>query len=161
DGLLFFQRVGRTCWNFDLFSRALADNHVVDLAGVGNDLLVHLVTCGANRVTLADVPQGDDRDFCRTTGDVDDHAARGVHDRQPGTDRGSHRLLDQVGLAGAGVEGGVVDGALLNLGDTAGDADDDAGPRDAEAIAFVDRTDEVVEHALRDVKVGNDAVFER
>src|SRR5262249_7386609 len=81
--------------------------------------------------------------------------------RRAGAQRGGHRLFDQVGLAGAGVEGGVVDGALLDLGDTARDADYDARPRDAEAVALVHGADEVVQHALRDVEVGDDAVFQR
>ena len=45
---------------------------------------------------------------------------------QAGADGGRHRLLDEVAAARAGVEGGVVDGALFDLGDAAGDADDDA-----------------------------------
>ncbi len=79
---------------------------------------------------------------------------------RPGADSGGHGLFDEVALAGAGVEGGVVDGALLDLGDAAGDADDDARARDAEAVALVHGADEVVEHALGDVEVGDDAVLE-
>ena len=132
----------------------------MDLAGVGDDLLVHLVAGGADRVALDDAAEGDDGDLGRAAADVDDHAAGRLHDRQAGADRCRHRLFDQVGLAGAGVEGGVVDGALLDLGDAAGDADDDARARDAEAVALVHGADEVVEHALRDVEVGDDAVLQ-
>ena len=35
------------------------------------------------------------------------------------------------------------------------------GPRDAEAVALVHGADEVVQHALGDVEVGDDAVLER
>ena len=133
----------------------------MDLAGVGDDLLVHLVAGGADRVALDDAAEGDDGDLGGAAADVDDHAAGRVHDRQPGADRGSHGLFDQVGLAGAGVEGGVVDGALLDFGNAAGDADDDARARDAEAVALVHGADEVVQHALGDVEVGDDAVLER
>ena len=44
----------------------------------------------------------------------------------PGADRGSHRLLDQVGLARAGREGRLLDCALLDAGDAGRHADDDA-----------------------------------
>ena len=40
---------------------------------------------------------------------------RGLGDRQPGADRGRHRLLDQVDLARAGLERRVPDRALLDL----------------------------------------------
>ncbi len=56
---------------------------------------------------------------------------------QAGADGGGHRLFDEVGGAGARVERGVMDGALLDLGDAAGNADDDARPRDTEAEALV------------------------
>ena len=96
------------------------------LAGVGDDLLVHLVAGGADRGADDDAAERDHGDLRRAAADVHDHAAVRLHDRQAGADRGRHRLFDQVGRAGAGVERGVVHGALLDLGDAAGDADDDA-----------------------------------
>ena len=45
---------------------------------------------------------------------------------QAGADRGRHRLLDQVDLARAGALGALLHGALLDLGDAEGHADDDA-----------------------------------
>ena len=92
--------------------------------------------------------------------DVDDHAAGRVHDVEPGANRGSHGLFDEERLAGAGVERGIVNGALFDFSDAAGDADDDAGARDAEAVTLVHSANEVVQHALGDVEVGDDAVFE-
>src|SRR3989304_1377829 len=56
--------------------------------------------------------------------------------------------------AGAGVEGGIVHGALLDLGHAARYADDDARARYTEAVALVHRADEVVEHALGDGEGG-------
>ena len=110
----------------DLFGRALADQQVMDLAGVGDDVLVHLVAGHADGGADDDAAERDDGDLGRPTADVDDHAAGGLHHRQAGADRGRHRLLDQVAAARAGVQGGIVDGALFDFGDAAGDADDHA-----------------------------------
>ena len=63
-----------------------------------------------------------------------------------------------MSFAGAGRERGFLDGALLDSGDARGDADDDAGVREA---VLVDLLDEVAEHLLGDVEVGDDAVLER
>jgi hypothetical protein len=46
--------------------------------------------------------------------------AAGLGDRQPGTDRGGQRLLDELDLAGARRQRRVDDGALLDLGDARG-----------------------------------------
>src|SRR5262249_59325725 len=91
--------------------------------------------------------------------DVDDHAADRFVDRQTGADHGGDRLLDRVGLAGAGGEGGVFHRAFFDLGDAARDADDDAGVGGHHALQ-VDLADEVVEHHLDGVEVGDDAVLE-
>ena len=77
---------------------------------------------------------------------------------RPGADRGGHRLLDQVRLARAGGERRLFDGALLDAGDAGRDADDDARMREA---VLVDLLDEVPEHLLGDVEVGDDAVLQR
>ena len=82
----------------------------------------------------------------------------GSLDGEAGADRGGHRLLDQVGLSGAGRERRLLDGSLLDAGDARRDADDDS--RVGEAV-LVDLLDEVAEHLLRDVEVGDDAVLER
>jgi hypothetical protein len=69
-----------------------------------------------------------------------------------------HGLLDQVGLARAGRQAGLLDGALLHAGHARGHADDD--PRVGPAI-LVHLLDEVAEHLLRHLEVGDDAVLER
>src|SRR6185312_5397462 len=46
-------------------------------------------------------------------------------------DRGSHRLLDQIRLTCTRGERRLFDGALLDAGDAARDADDDARMREA------------------------------
>ena len=79
---------------------------------------------------------------------------------QPGTDRGGHRLLDQAGPAGPGVEGGVADGTLLHLGHARRDAEQHPGPRD-QADPVVHLVHEVLDHLLGDVEVADDAVAQR
>ena len=75
---------------------------------------------------------------------------------QAGTDGGRHRLLDQVDAAGAGTLGTFLDGALLDRGGARGHADDH--PRAGEAAAAIHPADEVLDHLLRDLEVGDDAV---
>ena len=77
---------------------------------------------------------------------------------QAGADRGGHRLLDQVRLARAGRERGLLDRALLDAGDAGRHADDDARVRPAVLVHLLD---EVAQHLLGDVEVGDHAVLER
>jgi hypothetical protein len=77
---------------------------------------------------------------------------------RPAPDRGGHRLLDEVGLAGAGAEARLLHRALLDPGHAGGHADHDARVRPA---VLVDLLDEVAEHLLRHVEVGDDAVLQR
>ena len=76
---------------------------------------------------------------------------------QPGPDRRGHRLLDDVDPARAGLVAGLLDRALLHPGDAAGHRDDD--PRLGQMAALVHLLDEVPEHPLGDVEVGDDAVL--
>src|SRR3954452_19715138 len=75
-----------------------------------------------------------------------------------GADRGGHRLLDQVRLACAGAQRRLFDRALLDAGHPGGDADDDARVREPVLMHLLD---EVTEHLLGDVEVGDHAVLQR
>ena len=81
-------------------------------------------------------------------------------DRQPGADRGGHRLLDRGRPSGAGVEGGVADGPLLDLGHARRDAEQHPRPGD-HADPVVDLVDEVLDHLLGHVEVADDPVAQR
>ncbi len=105
-------------------------------------------------------PRLSDRDLGRPAADVDDERAGRLADRQAGADRRGHRLLDEPCPASPGVEGGVTDGALLDLGHAGRDAEEHARPRD-EADPVVDPVHEVLEHLLGDVEVADDAVAQR
>ena len=84
-----------------------------------------------------------------------DHARDRVRDRQVRPDRGRHRLLDQVDGARACGAGRLVDRAALDIGDPARHAEHD--PREGEAAA-ARPGDEVAQHLLGDLEVGDHAV---
>ena len=77
--------------------------------------------------------------------------------RETGADRGRHRLLDQIGLARARAQAGLLDRALLYAGHAGGNAHDHPGMGEA---AVIGAFDEVAEHRLRDLEVGDHAVLQ-
>ena len=96
----------------------------------------------------------------RPAADVDDHVPGRSADRDVRADRGGERLLDQVGLLGAGLERRVADGPLLDRRDAGRDADHHL--RLAEADPALRRLgDEEAEHRLGDDVVGDHAVLHR
>ena len=80
-------------------------------------------------------------------------------DREPGADRGRHGLLDDVGAARTRRDRRLLDRALLHAGDARRDADDHARLR--QEATLVHLLDEVPEHLLGDVEVGDHAVLQR
>ena len=153
-------RVGRPDRDLDVLRRPLAEEQVVLAPGEGDDVLVHLVAADPDAAADDDAAEADDRDLGRPAADVDDEAAGRLADREAGTDRGGHRLLDEAGPAGAGIERGVADGALLHLGDARRDAEQHPRPGD-HADPVVDLVDEVLDHLLGHVEVADDAVAQR
>ena len=156
--LLLRQRVGRADLELDLLGRLAADQQLVLLLDVADDRLVELVAADADRLAHDDAAQRDHGDLARAAADVDDHVAGGLGHRQAGADRGRHGLFDQLRPARAGRVGGLFDGALLDPGHARGHADHDprVGP-----LVLVHLADEVAQHLLGDLEVGDDAVFER
>src|SRR3954469_14894908 len=82
----------------------------------------------------------------------------GLAPGQAGADRGAHRLLDQVRLTGAGAQARLLDRPLLDPGHTGGDADDDARMSPAVLVHLLN---EVPQHLLCDIEVGDHTVLER
>jgi hypothetical protein len=79
-------------------------------------------------------------------------------DGQGGADGRGHRLLDQLGVGGAGAARGLGDGAALHLGDRRRHADHHA--RAVEAVD-TDAVEQQPDHPLGDLEVGDGALAQR
>jgi hypothetical protein len=122
------------------------------------DGIVHLIAADPHRARDHDPTQRDHRHLAGAAADVDDQPADRLLDRQSGADGGRDRLLDQVHAARAGGQGSLLDGALLHLGDARGRAHDQPGVRGA---AVDHLADEIAQHLLGDLEVGDHAVAQR
>ena len=122
-----------------------------------HDRLVHLVAADRDRAADDDPAERDNRHLGGAAADVDHQVGGCIGDGEVCPDGGRHRLLDQRCLAGAGGEGSFLDGATLDVGDAAGDAENDTRMTEAapDRVAH-----EVSEHLLGDVEIGDDAVTE-
>ncbi len=156
---LLRERERRAEGHLDLLGGALPQHQGVLLLHPRDDRLVELVAGRADAERRHDAAEGDDRDLGGAAADVDHHVAGGLVDRQPGADRGRHRLLDDVDPAAARLVAGLLDRTLLDRGDAARHADDHA--RLGEVATPVHELDEVAQHLLGRVEVGDDAVLER
>ena len=146
--------------DLDLFGRALAECERVLALHERQDGLVELVTTDAARFGGNDPTHRDHRDLGGATADVDDHVAGRLVNREPCADRGGHRLLDHHdGLACTRVLRRLLHGAPFDAGDPRRDADHHSGLRPS--VALVHPLDEVAEHLLADVEVGDHAVLQR
>ena len=140
-----------------IFSGALTDEDVMALADILHHGLGEGVTGHLDGGGLHDAGQGDDSDVGGAAADVDHHVAVGLGDVNAGADGGSQRLLDQVHPAGTGLNAGVDDGTLFDLGDAGGHANDQTGLEQADGGHLAD---ELTEHTLGHIVVGNDALTE-
>ena len=114
---LLLERVRGADLELDLLGRLLADQELVLALDVVDHRLVELVAADADGLRDDDAAERDDGHLGGAAADVDHHVAGRLAHRQAGADRGRHRLLDQVGLAGAGREARLLDRALLHPGD--------------------------------------------
>src|SRR5690606_10598645 len=107
-----------------------------------------------------DAAERDDGDFRRAAADVDHHAADRFGDGEFRADRGGHRFFNEENAAGAGHHGAFADGAALDFRNACGDADDDSRAGDVAVAASAQHaSNEVIQHFLGDVEVGDDAVL--
>ena len=111
---------------------------------------------------MNDAGQRDDRHLARAAADIHNHAARRLRYRQANPDRRRHRLLDQENLSHPGRMRRVLHRALFDLRDVAGHGDHNSrlGVLAPEPLR-ADLVDEVAEHRLRNVEVGDDAALHR
>ena len=122
-GQLLAQREGRAAADLEVLGAALPEQQRVLALDVADERLVDLVAADAHGARGDDAAEADDGDVGGAAADVDDHRGAGLLDRQAGADRGRHRLLDDVDPAGAGAQGGVLEGPALDAGDVARHAD--------------------------------------
>ena len=156
---LFIERISRTDAHLDLLGGAFADEQIVRALHVIDHGGVELVAGDADRLRKHDAAERNDRDLRGATADVDDHVGGGFVDRQSDPNGGGHRFWNGDHVAGAGVHRRFLHRAFLNLGDAGGDGDHDPG-WSAEGIAR-HLADEVAQHRLRDVEVGDHAILHR
>src|SRR5664279_1821436 len=157
---LALERQGRPDRDLDLLGGPVADHQVVLLADVRRDRLVEAVAADPEAVADDDPAERDHRDLAGPAADVDDHVPGRSADRDVRPDRRGEGLLDQVRLAGTGLEGRVANRALLDGGDPGRDADHHLRPRQRER-ALPGAADEVAEHRLGDDVIGDHAVLHR
>src|SRR5262249_1781062 len=136
---------------------ALADEQVIFALQVVHDGLIHLVAGHAHGTRIHDAAERDHGDVGGAAADVHHHVTAGLSNRQAGADRGDHGLLHQVNFARLGAVGRVHHSALFDLRDLGRHADHDA--RVHQHLAVVRLLDEIVQHFLGDLEVGDDAVL--
>jgi len=91
--------------------------------------------------------------------DVDHHVAGRRLDRQPDTDRGGHRFGHHEHLLGTGGLGRIAHGTAFDFGDAGRDRHDHLRLH-AEHVLVDDRLQEVAQHLLGHIEVGDHAVLE-
>src|SRR5690606_788861 len=155
---LLANRERRSDLDLDLLSRGLTDEQVVVLAHELHDRDVQLIATRANRRVAHDTRERDHRDLRGTATDVNHHVAGRRVDRQPDSNGSSHRFGNHEHFLGSGSKRAVPHGALLHLGDAARHADDHARLH-LEQVILDDERQEVAQHLLGHVEVGNNAVL--
>jgi hypothetical protein len=126
---------------------------------VVDDGFVHIVAGDADALADGDVRQGHDGHLGGPSTDIDNHGGRRLGNGQTRADAGCHRLLDQVDAPGAGPFGRVVNRSLLHRGDARRNRYHHARPK--ELASAVHLADEVAQHRLGDIEVGDDPVTQR
>ena len=157
EGLV--ERVGRADFDLDGLRRTLADQQVVLALQELHDGFVHLVAGHAHGARVDDAGERDDGHVGGAAADIHHHVAVRLGDGQPRADGRHHGLFHQVHFTGLGAVRRIRDRALFHLRDFARHPDDDA--RMDQHLAPVRFLNEVIQHALGDFEIGDDAVFHR
>ena len=144
--------------SLDVLRGRLPDRQPVVGSDPGRDGLVEVVAAHPQRARDHDPAQGDHRHLAGAAAHVDHHVGARLVDLQARPDGRRQRLLDQVHRARSGGHGGLREGAALHVGDARGRAHDQARVREA---AAVHPADEVTQHLLGHLEVGDHAVSQR
>ena len=125
-------------------------------AHILHDGLVKLVAGHLDGGGLHHTTEGDDSNIRSTAADIHHHVAVRLSNIETGTDGGSYRLFNEIDAACTSLNTGIHHGALFHLSDTGGNADDDTGFEQREASG--DLVEELLEHTLGHIVIGNDAL---
>jgi hypothetical protein len=150
-----FRHAGGADLLLDPLGAAFSDEEIMVAANVGNDRLVHLVAADPNRSAIDEAAKRQYRHLGRPASDIDDHRAGWLGHRKTGTDACCHRK----GLPCARTFSRFPDRAPLHRGRARGYTDDDL--RRGEAAAVERLADEILDHFLRYLEIGDDAVAQR
>src|SRR5262249_6555819 len=145
--------------DLDLFGRALSDQQVVLAFQVIHDGFIHLITRHPDGTRIHDAREGNDGDIGRSAANIDHHVSTWFRNGKAGSNGCHHRLFYQVNLARLCAVSRVHDGALFYLGNFRRDTNHDA--RMHHHLAVVRLLNEVVQHLLGDLEVGDYTVFHR
>ena len=146
-----------TDFHLDLLGGSLTDQQIVFPFQVIHDSFVHLISGHAHGTRVNDAAQRNHRNVRCAAANVDHHVAAGLGDGQSGADRRYHGLLDQMHFAGLGAIGRIHDRAFFHLRNLRRDTNHDA--RMHQHLAVVRLLNEIVQHLLGDLEIGNHAVF--
>src|SRR5262249_491593 len=152
--------------DLDLLGPALPDQQPVVLADVLDDRLVHLVARDPDRVAIHRAAHRDDGHLGRAASDVDDQVAARLVNRQAPTDGRGPPPPYSLHPARAGPQRRRAPRAVVALRDARRDADYHARPVEGPGPLASGRDlpralDEILQHPLGDVEVGDDAILQR
>ena len=159
---LFVQfRQRRTYGDLDIFGRPFADTHVMLLANVGLDIFGKNVAGHVDAFAADDTAQRNTGDLGRTASDIDHHVALGSFDVQPGAQRRSHRFVNHIDLAAAGMLGRVAHRANLDVRAARRNRNNHLQRRAEKPPTAFNHLDQPAEHQFGGVEIGDHAVFQR
>jgi hypothetical protein len=153
-------RKGGANLDLDALGGRLADEDAVVAAHVLEDGLVEAVAADPHGSRVDNAVQRQDGDLAGAAPDVENHAAAGFIDGQPGADRRGHGFLEKIDFARARPLRRVADGLALDLGGSVRNAHDHPRRETVPAV-LADLADEVLEHLLGEGEVGDHPVLHR
>ena len=152
---------GGAYMNLYLFGGALSDFHVMDAAHVVHDVVGKVVAGHLYTFVRDDASERNHGNLRSTSAYIHNHIALRREHVDTDTEGGSHRLINHVDVASAGMFARVAHGADLDLGRARGDADHHA-ERGGEPAAFrAYHLHHAADHLLGGVEVGDHSVAER
>ena len=120
-----------------------------------HDCFIHVISGHPNRVTGGNVTQRNNGNLCGTATDVDHHGTPGLFDWKPGTQRGSHRLRNQIDPSRPSTFSRIDDRIFFDCSNSAWYRDDHPWAHDSAAVYF---PDEIRKHGFGDLKIADHTI---